>query len=409
MSNHDLLALTIFALTYFAIAGGKFPSLRLDRTGAAFVGAVAMVLTRVLTGRDALAAIDFHTITLLLGMMIVVAYLRVGGAFSLAADALLQRVKSGYGLLAMTVIVAGVLAAFFINDVVCLALTPLVIETAEALDANPIPYLLAVVTASNVGSVATITGNPQNMIVAGFAHLGYLRFAAHLAPVAIGGLAIVFTVIAIAYRHDLRRVRQAIGMAPVRRGAARAVMIKSAVVASVTLVLFMGGFPVHLVALGAAAVMLVTRRIKPARIYTRVDWTTLLMFAGLFIVVAGAQSTGLPAQLVKWIGVERMTGTATLAIVSAVLSNIVSNVPAVLLFRPLFPILGASEHTALVLASSSTLAGNLTVVGSIANLIVIETAHRRGVRISFYKYLRVGVPITILTLAGDILFLSWWR
>jgi len=409
MTDHDILALTIFALTYFAIAGGRFPSLRLDRAGAAFVGAVAMVLTRVLTGHEALMAIDFHTIALLLGMMIVVAYLRVGGTFSLAGDALLRQVKSGYGLLAMTVMVSGVLAAFFINDVVCLALTPLVIDTAEALDANPIPYLLAVVTASNVGSVATITGNPQNMIVAGFANLGYLPFAIHLAPVAAGGLAIIFGVIAIAYRADLRRVNQGIVKPPVRRVASSGVMIKSAVVACATLVMFMAGYPVHLVALGAAAVMLVTRRVKPARIYALIDWTTLMLFVGLFIVVAGAQSTGLPAQLVKWIGVERMTGTATLAIVSAVLSNIVSNVPAVLLFRPLFPMLGAGEHTALVLASSSTLAGNLTVVGSIANLIVIEAANRRGVRISFYEYLRVGVPITILTLAGDILFLSWWR
>ena len=177
-----LLTLIIFALTYAVIALGEIPWARIDRTGAALAGAVAMVVSGALSESAAEHAIDFHTIALLLGMMIVVANLRLSGAFAFFARALLSRARSGFGMLAMTVAASGLLAAFFINDVVCLALTPLIIDAAEIAGVDPIPLLLGLATASNIGSAATITGNPQNMIVAGFAHLDYSSFAIHLAP-----------------------------------------------------------------------------------------------------------------------------------------------------------------------------------------------------------------------------------
>src|SRR5882724_4566952 len=184
MLPSHLLTLIIFILTYVVIALGEIPWTRIDRTGAALAGAVAMVVTGALSEAAAEHAIDFHTIALLLGMMIVVANLRLSGAFSFFARALLSRAQSGFGMLAMTVTASGLLAAFFINDVVCLALTPLIIDAAEIADVDPIPLLLGLATASNIGSAATITGNPQNMIVAGFAHLSYSSFAIHLAPAA---------------------------------------------------------------------------------------------------------------------------------------------------------------------------------------------------------------------------------
>jgi Na+/H+ antiporter NhaD/arsenite permease-like protein len=410
MNFHNALTLTIFTLTYFTIARGAFPTVRIDRSGAAFVGAVAMIVTGALSGHQALLSIDFRTLTLLLGMMIVIAYLRVSGAFSAAARLLLVRVRSGYGLLAATTAIAGVLAAFFINDVVCLALTPLVIEAADFLETNPTPYLLALAMATNAGSVATVTGNPQNMIVAGFADLAYLPFAIHLAPVAIASLVIVYAVIGYAYRKQLHHKHDKRSEIMMRaRPSVRALMVKASIVGAGTLVCFVADFPVYMVALGAAATMMVIGRVRPKRIYGLIDWTMLLLFAGLFIVVEGAQATGLFQQTVAWIGARRLSGTVTLALVSAALSNIVSNVPAVLLFRPVYPMLTGGAHAAFVLASATTLAGNLTVVGSIANLIVLEQAHRHGIRISFYEYLRVGIPVTLLTLIGDILFLSIWH
>jgi Na+/H+ antiporter NhaD/arsenite permease-like protein len=408
MNLHVAIPLTIFALTYLVIAVGRIPPLSLDRTGAALVGAVAMVISGVLSEHAAEAAVDFRTLALLLGMMIVVANLRLSGAFALAARSMLAKARSGFGLLAVTVAVSGVLAAFFINDVVCLALTPLLIETATELEVDPVPLLLGLATASNIGSSATITGNPQNMIVAGFAHLRYSPFALHLAPPAAIGLAIDYAVIAFVYRRALA----ASGGHPEstsfpRPRVIRALLIKSALIAFGALVCFALGFETDLVALAAGALLLFTRRIRPERVYELVDWTMLVMFAGLFIVVAGAEATGFQNELIRIVGVSRLANPVALAIAVAVLSNLVSNVPAVLLFRPLYPLLGVGEKGALVLASASTLAGNLTVVGSIANLIVIEQARRHRIDITFSDYLRVGVPVTIITIVIGLVFLRF--
>jgi Na+/H+ antiporter NhaD/arsenite permease-like protein len=411
MPTTHLLTLIIFVLTYTVIALGEIPWTRIDRTGAALAGAVAMVITGALSESAAEHAIDFHTIALLLGMMIVVANLRLSGAFSFFARALLSRASSGVGMLAMTVAASGILAAFFINDVVCLALTPLIIDAAELAAVDPIPLLLALATASNIGSAATITGNPQNMIVAGFAHLGYLSFALHLAPAAIVGLVADFLVIAAVYQGSLamRSPLAAVAGPPPRAiRVNRPLMLKSSFVALAALAMFIAGYPTHLVAMGAGVILLFTRRIKPHRVYRLIDWTMLAMFTGLFIVVAGFETTGLPAEIVKQVGVDRLTHPVTLTVVVAILSNLVSNVPAVLLFRPLYPILGGSRAIAMLIASASTYAGNLTVVGSIANLIVIEQARLRKINVTVFDYLRVGLPVTLITLTINTAFLTLW-
>jgi Na+/H+ antiporter NhaD/arsenite permease-like protein len=395
------LPLAIFAVTYLGLAVGKLPMLRVDRCGVALIGAVAMVVSGTLTQRAALDSIDFHTLALLLGMMIIVANLRLSGIFGWLAQRIFGRAHTGFQLLATTVALSGILAAFFVNDVICLVLAPVVVEVAAEAGLSPVPLLLGLATASNVGSAATITGNPQNMIVAGFAHLGYLRFLTRLAPGAIAGLVIDYAIIAWLYRHGLRGHRRAdpkphtepaIDLKP--SAAAKAVIITAG-----TLVCFALGFPTGLVALSAAALMLLVQNIRPDLVYEQVDWTMLLMFAGLFVVVRGAAQTGFQKDFISAVGVERLTHPAVLAGTVAVLSNLVSNVPAVLLFRPLFPLLGSSERVALLLAAVSTYAGNLTLLGSIANLIVVENARRRGVTIGFQEHLLAGIPITVLTIA----------
>ena len=408
MPPSHLLTLIIFILTYSVIALGKIPLARIDRTGAALAGAVAMVVSGALSEGAAERAIDFHTIALLLGMMIVVANLRLSGAFAFFARGLLSRARSGFGMLAMTVAASGILAAFFINDVVCLALTPLVIDAAEIANVNPIPLLLGLATASNIGSAATITGNPQNMIVAGFAHLSYSSFAIHLAPAAVIGLVVDYIVIAAVYRRSLGATLTPDDTAPRAIRVNRPLMIKSSVVTLGALAMFIAGYPTHLVAMSAGVILLFTRRIKPARVYRLIDWTMLAMFTGLFIVVAGFETTDFQTEVVNLIGVQRLTHPLTLTAVVAILSNVVSNVPAVLLFRPLYPMLGGSRGVAMLIASASTYAGNLTVVGSIANLIVIEQARLRKINVTFFDYLRVGVPITLITLAINTAFLTLW-
>jgi Na+/H+ antiporter NhaD/arsenite permease-like protein len=404
------LPLAIFAFTYLVFVIGKFPGLQLDRTGAALAGGLLMVLSGSLSEQQALAAIDFHTIGLLLGMMIIVANLRVSGAFALVARWLLKRAHSGYGLLAMTVLVSGVLAAFFINDVVCLSLAGPLIEVARILEIDAAPLLLALATGSNIGSVATITGNPQNMIVAGFAGIGYGAFAIRLAPVALVGLVADYAVIAWIYRARLSRIerREDLNL-PGPPPEQRWHLIKSSIVAAIVLVLFAMGYPTHLVALTGGAALLFTRRMDPQSIYQRIDWTMLVMFAGLFVVVRGVETTGLLKNLVEAAGPDKLKNIAVLSVAAAVLSNLVSNVPSMLLFKPIYPQIRQGISTGLALASASTFAGNLTVLGSMANLIVIEQARREGITISFVEYLKVGLPVTLITLAIDIAWLQLFR
>jgi Na+/H+ antiporter NhaD/arsenite permease-like protein len=299
------------------------------------------------------------------------------------------------------------LAAFLINDVVCLTLAPILVESARMLGAPPKPFLLALATASNIGSAATITGNPQNMIVAGYAHLTYGKFVQRLAPIAVAGLVVDYAVIAFIYRGQLKAFRRRIdAVALPRLHAPRLLMLKSVGIALGVLIGFVLGYPTHLVALAAGALSLFTRRIKPERVYSLIDWTMLLMFAGLFIVVAGAETTGFQNAIVRAAGTQRLANSAVLAIVMTVLSNLVSNVPAVMLLRPVYAALGDGDKAALVIASASTLAGNLTVLGSIANLIVLEEAHKQRVEITFVEYVRIGLPLTMVTLAVDIALLS---
>jgi Na+/H+ antiporter NhaD/arsenite permease-like protein len=404
------LPLAIFAFTYLVFVIGKFPGLQLDRTGAALAGGLLMVLSGSLSEQQALAAIDFHTIGLLLGMMIIVANLRVSGAFALVARWLLKRAHSGYGLLAMTVLVSGVLAAFFINDVVCLSLAGPLIEVARILEIDAAPLLLALATGSNIGSVATITGNPQNMIVAGFAGIGYGAFAIRLAPVALVGLVADYAVIAWIYRARLSRIerREDLNL-PGPPPEQRWHLIKSSIVAAIVLVLFAMGYPTHLVALSGGAALLFTRRMDPQSIYQRIDWTMLVMFAGLFVVVRGVETTGLLKNLVEAVGPDKLKNIAVLSVAAAVLSNLVSNVPSMLLFKPIYPQIRQGISTGLALASASTFAGNLTLLGSMANLIVIEQARREGIAISFVDYLKVGLPVTLITLAIDIAWLQLFR
>ena len=203
------LVSTIFVLTYLALALGRIPGLRIDRAGIALVGAAAMLACGICTMRDAAQAVDYETIVLLFGMMVVVAYLRLAGFFALATEWIASRFSGAFSLLAVTIALSGVLSAFLVNDVVCVALTPLVLHLCQRLKRPPIPYLVGLATASNVGSVATITGNPQNIIIGSLSQISYVRFASRLAPVALIGLLINFAVVALVYRNVLRETANA--------------------------------------------------------------------------------------------------------------------------------------------------------------------------------------------------------
>jgi len=398
---------TIFGLTYLGLALGKIPGLRIDRSGIALVGSAAMLASGAISMRDAAKAVDYETIVLLFGMMVVVSYLRMAGFFALATDRIAGRFSGPWALLAVTIALSGILSAFLVNDVVCVALTPLVLHLCQRLRRPPVPYLVGLATASNIGSVATITGNPQNIIIGSLSQISYLRFAARLAPVAMIGLVLNFVVVALVYRKTLEEAgqRSASGADLPKPRVHRNLLVKSVAVTLATVALFFAGKPIALVALLATGVMMLDR-VRPEKVYGSVDWPLLVLFTGLFVVVHAFE-----VNVVRTWGLERWHALLESPVVlvsglSVLLSNLVSNVPAVLLFKPLMEVMPQKELAWLALAMSSTLAGNLTVLGSVANLIVVENARRAGTELSFLEYLKVGVPLTALTILVGVAWLT---
>jgi Na+/H+ antiporter NhaD/arsenite permease-like protein len=400
-----LAAIAIFAGSYLALAIGKVPGLSIDRAGVALVGACLMVASGVVSLQEAYQAVDLGTITLLLGMMIVVANLRISGFFALVNGWVARRVHHPLLLLAAIITVCGVFSAFLVNDAICLVMAPLVLELAVGLGRNPVPYLLAVAMASNVGSTATITGNPQNMIIGSLSGIPYPQFAVALTPVALSGLLLTFALLAVLHRHQLRDGARQFRLPRPRIN--RVLVARSLLATALVVALFFAGQPPAKAAIVVGALLLLTRRVKSARVYAEIDWSLLLMFTGLFIIVAGAEHELLTPGAAEAVGRLHLVSMPMLSIVTAVLSNLVSNVPAVLLLKPFIAALPDHDRAWLVAAMASTLAGNFTVLGSIANLIVVERAARRGVVIGFWDHFRVGAPLTVLTLVAGTLWLMW--
>jgi Na+/H+ antiporter NhaD/arsenite permease-like protein len=397
LSVDRLIALVAFAGTYLGLALGRLPFFRVDRTGVAIIGGAVVVVSGLLPWDRAVAAVDAHTLVLLFGMMIVAAYLRLSGFFRLVTYAAVRRAHTPVGLLALIILAAGVLSALFVNDVVCLVMAPIVLDLVRRLHLPPVPYLIALATAANVGSVATLTGNPQNMLVGSFSGISYRAFLLREAPVAVVGLALVFAVIWLVYRRRLPPALLAEALD--ERGAVHhALMIKTMAAVAVMLVAFLAGVPIALVAIGGAAYCLLTRRVNPDKVYREIDWGLLVLFTGLFVVIGGLEASGLAGEILGWAGAAGLYRPSVLTVVTAVLSNLVSNVPAVLLFKTVIPTFGEPTRAWLLLAMASTLAGNLTILGSVANLIVVEQARGAGIQIGFLEYSKVGVPVTVVTL-----------
>ena len=402
----NAIALAAFVASYVGLALGRVPGFRIDRTGVAIIGATVMVVSGAVPWADAVASVDAPTLVLLFGMMIVTAYLRLSGFFRLVMTWALRRARTPRALLAAVVVASGVLSAFFVNDVVCLVLAPVVLEATRQLVLPPVPYLIALVTAANVGSVATLTGNPQNMLVGSFSGISYRSFLARQAPVAVVGLVCVFVAVATIYRRRLPNAP--LEIAPDTRLAVHyPLMWKTIAATAVMLIAFLAGVPIAVVAIAGAAWTLFTRRVNPEKVYREINWSLLVLFAGLFVVTAGLERSGLIDVLLRWAEAANLQSPAVLTAVTAGLSNLVSNVPAVLLFKPLIGSFAEPRRAWLVLAMASTLAGNLTILGSVANLIVVEAARSARVEIGFVEYCKVGVPVTLATLFLGWLLLAW--
>jgi Na+/H+ antiporter NhaD/arsenite permease-like protein len=396
-----LAALIIFVATYVFLAGAELPFLKLDRPGGAVAGAVAMVALGVLTPTQVYAeAISWDTLVLLLGMMVITSVMARAGIFRWIAWAALRRAHGPRALLAVLVLVAGTLSALLVNDTVCVMCTPLVVALVEAAALPAIPYLLGLAFASNAGSVATLTGNPQNMLIGTLSGIPYAQFSRALLLPALLSMAVVLAVLLVAFRRELRWRRLSVDVRapPLDRPLALLCIAGLAFV----LAGFLLGYSLAWTAMTGAALLLVLSRQPPKAMFAEVDGTLLLFFAGLFVVTHGVAQAGIAERIHSAIapalGSDATQQTLRFGLFTVAACQLVSNVPFVLLAAQWVRKLADPQLGWLSLALVSTIAGNLTPVASVANLIVLELAGEKG-RIPFLRFLCLGAFCTFLPLA----------
>jgi Na+/H+ antiporter NhaD/arsenite permease-like protein len=403
-------ALIIFIITYVGIIFTRLPRMNIDRPSAAFFGAVAMILFGVITFDEAIRAVDFNTIALLLGMMIIVATLELDGFFELIATHTLSVADTPFRLLIVLSLTTGVASAFLVNDAVVLLFTPVIIGICRSLKLNPVPFLIAEILSSNIGSAMTITGNPQNMLIGINSGISYGHFLFFLLPVTMMGmLVIVYFVkwyypLVITPRFPEMNKKTKPDIAAVEKETSfnyRSMRFSVPIFILVIILFFLSrplNLSIPLIALIGASLILLLGRIKPSKVIRQVDWVLLLFFASLFIVVHGVEKAGLMDQLLNHIKLsENGAGLAGIHLVSLLFSQIVSNVPFTVVMLPLMKTAN-SDMLWLALASASTLAGNATIIGAMANLIVIETAESKGVKIKFIEFFKIGIVVTLISM-----------
>jgi Na+/H+ antiporter NhaD/arsenite permease-like protein len=408
-------ATLIFILTYVLVALGENSSRKLDRPTATLLGAVLMVATGALSRAEARAAIDLSTLALLFGMMVLLTILMQSGFPTWFAIKTLSFCRTPQSLLALVVFSAGPAAALMLNDTVCLLGTPLLLHLTTQARIPATPFLLALATSANIGSVMTLTGNPQNMIIAHASGWSWAGFALRLVPIGFVCLGANWLLLALLFRSSLAKVRfQQSAAQPPDLQVQKSLAAKSLAVFGGLILSFLYGVPMDFAALAAAVALLLWSNHPPREALTRVDWTLLLFFAGLFVVVQGfykADSYLLRALEGYLSLAEVHLGLAAVMQISAVSllgSNLFSNVPFVLIVAPWINRLSHPQFLWLLLALTSTFAGNLTLFGSLANVIVAQGAQKQA-PLKFSDFLKVGIPISLCTTAiGVVLLWLFW-
>jgi len=435
-----LIALAVFLVTYALISVRRLPKVKVERPAAALVGAALMIGLGVVSPANAVDAINMDILILLVGMMVLVAGLELCGFFEWVSLRMIRYSKDQFSFLVLTMVVTGALSALVLNDTIVLLFTPIIIRTCRLLKSNPVPFLVAEAIAANIGSVATAVGNPQNAFIATKAGMSFTAFSVKLLPVAAVCMLVAIAILYATYKKDIRQGSaqefrrrilkdgwkafedelikgDAATTAGIRKLRQRklglymlvgitaltfAAFVLSHVMATpIALIAFIGG-------VAALFIVPIVTDVKARDMLAGVDWTIILFFVGLFIVIEGVKDSGLLAEMRRFFpgfGPAEVPSLDWLTVVSAFLSNLVSNVPAVMLLSEMIPV--TNHELWLALASSSTLAGNATIIGAAANVIVAEKAEGMGVEVDFWRFTLVGFPITLATLFVSTIMLMW--
>ena len=392
-------ALIIFLITYAGVAIGEIPGLALDRTGIALIGAILMVVFGVLSTKEAILSIDISTILLLYGLMVLSSQFRLGGFYTWTALKITKFMDKPERFLLVLMIVSAVLSAILANDIVCLAFTPVLTVSLLKAGLNPVPFLIGLAVSSNIGSASTIIGNPQNMLIGQLGKLDFGHFFLWCTPPSLLSLIGAYFVINIIYsKNFVGNNSPAIIERRAWASFNRHQSTKGIIATIILIILFFTDIPREISAISIAGLLLCSRSMHTRSILGFIDWHLITLFCALFIVIKGVEAVNLPFTIVEFLNANSidihnlyiLTGFSTL------LSNIVSNVPATMLITKF---LDPSNHTQwYVLALSSTFAGNLITIGSIANLITFEQAKEYGVDIGFKEHAKVGIPVTVVSI-----------
>lgn len=404
MQYSTLLVVATFLAVYIGMALGRWPGLKIDRTGIAVLGAIVLYSTGLVSNAMVLQAIDFPTLIVLFGLMVLSAQFAACGFYDWCSARIAATHASPVAILALTVAVAGTLSAVLANDVVVFAMTPMLIKGLQRRGLDPRPYLIALASAANAGSAATVIGNPQNILIGQVGRLDFWGFVLACGPPALLGLLTVFGVVWIVWRSKLSSLGVRDGeveVPPIDRFGVG----KAFVATAVLLGLFGTRLPHVPDVLLVTAVLLVSRRLATREILGLVDWHLLVLFGGLFIVTAALAETGLPADMFAALTASGIDpkGLPAMVVLTLIGSNTIGNVPTVVLLVTVLKDMPA--ETLYAMAALSTLAGNLLIVGSLANIIVVERAKDAGVTLAFMEHARCGIPIAVVSLA---LTIAWF-
>jgi Na+/H+ antiporter NhaD/arsenite permease-like protein len=402
------VAVAIFIVSYVGIAIGTIPGLAIDRTGIALLGAIAMIASGVLTTREAINSIDFSTILLLYSLMVISSQFTLGGFYTHIALKIMRIMNNPKRFLFTLMAASAFLSAILTNDVICLAFTPVLAVSLLRAGYNPVPFLIGLAVSSNIGSAATIIGNPQNMLIGQIGQLDFGHFFIWCLPPSILSLFGAFLIITLMY-HKKFHGEPPPDVLPedIWPQFNRHQSTKGIIAGFVLIALFFTGIPREISAILIAGILLCSRSMTTRMILGLVDWHLITLFCALFIIIQGIHSADIFTSLMNIMNDFGITvhEPYTLTGISFILSNLVSNVPATML---LTRFLEQSNHLQwYVLALSSTFAGNLIIIGSIANLITFEQAKQYGIKIGFVEHARVGIPITIYSLIVTFLWIRF--
>jgi Na+/H+ antiporter NhaD/arsenite permease-like protein len=403
--HHKPAILILLVLTYAGIALGHIPGLKLNRTGIALLGAIGMMIFGGVSTAEVVSYVNWPTIFLLFGFFVISAQLRLSGFYDLVAKGISARLSHPAQFLFILMVVTAGLSAFLNHDIVCYVFTPIVGAALLRQRLNPIPFLVALAIASNVGAAATLIGNPQDMMIGQVAHLnfgGYILWS--IIPV-LFALGCSYGIIWMMSHKNIQSTAPA-PKDPKHEAQPldRAHTIKGLVLLLVVIGLFFSPLPKEVIALAAAAIHIASPKFRTDDLLGLVDWPVLILFMGLFVVTGSLQSTGYGDHAVQWLahGGINLNTPHTLILATTVLTNLINNSAAVMLLLKVIDL--SHPTTAYILAMANSFGGSLIVIGSVSNIIVVQQAQQLGVTIGFRDFIRLSIPVTVAALGGLLLW-----